>query len=132
MRLLQKKNVGACICLFVVQGLPQPQQKTDRETTTLEYTNNRKVCVEDTRPSQHTTESIYYTPWSYLCNVFVCCSIVEVLNDQKQSVSNAFQYVVLCPVAPSPSDDIPAARGQMRLQKYKNKMGNSTESVKKL
>ncbi len=29
--------------------------------------------------------------------VFVCCSIVEVLNDQKQSVSNAFQYVVYRP-----------------------------------
>ena len=38
------------------------------ETTTLEYTDTRKVCVEDTRPSQHTTESIYYTPWSYSCN----------------------------------------------------------------
>ena len=33
----KRKNVGACICLFVVQGLPQPQQKTDRETTTLRY-----------------------------------------------------------------------------------------------
>ena len=42
--------------------------------------------------------------------VFVCCSIVEVLNDQKQSVSNAFQYVVLRPAAPSSSDDITALR----------------------
>ena len=33
----KRKNVGACICLFVVQGLPQPQQKTDRETPTLRY-----------------------------------------------------------------------------------------------
>lgn len=30
-----------------------------------------------------------------------------------------FQYVVLRPVAPSPSDDIPAARGQMQVQNYK-------------
>ena len=34
-----------------------------------EYIDTRKVCVEATRASQHTTESIYYTPWSYPCNV---------------------------------------------------------------
>jgi len=33
---------------------------------------------------------------------------VEVSNSQKQSVSNAFQYVVLRPTAPSASDDITA------------------------
>jgi len=39
-------------------------------------------------------------------------SIVEVSNSQKQSVSNAFQYVVLRPTAPSASDDI-IAYGQI-------------------
>jgi len=33
----KRKNVGACICLFVVRGLPQPMRKTGRETTTLRY-----------------------------------------------------------------------------------------------
>ena len=65
-------------CLFNIRGLPQPQRKTDRETPTLEYIDTRKVCVEDTRSSQHTTESIYYTPWSYpsicLCSLFDCGS----------------------------------------------------------
>ena len=46
-------------------------------------------------------------------------SIVEVLNNQKQSVSNAFQYVVLHPSAPSSSKDIAAATGRMQLQNYK-------------
>ena len=50
------------------------------------------------------------TPAMFLISI----SIVEVSNIQKQSVSNAFQYVVLRPVAPSPSDDITAAWGQMR------------------
>ena len=48
--------------------------------------------------SQHTTESIYYTPWSYPCIVLDSNSKVpKFRNDQKQSVSNAFQYVVLHP-----------------------------------
>ena len=76
----------------------------------LEYIDTRKVCVEDSRPSQHTTESIYYTPWSYLFNVLDRYSIVVVSKVQKQCVSNAFQYVVLHPAAPSSSGDIPAIK----------------------
>lgn len=77
--------------LFIVQGLPQPQQKTDRANIHVgEYIIHRKVCVETTRASR-TLRRVYTTPRdSHPCNVFVCCSIVEVLNDQKQSVSNAF------------------------------------------
>ena len=72
---LQIKSAGAYICPFDFRGLPQPQRKTDRETPTLRYIDTRKVCVEDTRPSQHTTESIYYTPWSYPC---ICsCSLFD-------------------------------------------------------
>ena len=66
----------------------------------------------------HYGEYILHPVESHLqcsCPVFDCGSF-EV---QKQSVSNAFQYVVLRPVAPSPSDDIPAARGQMQVQNYK-------------
>ena len=67
----KRKNVGACICLSHSSGLPQPiAKRTNRETPTLEYIDTRKVCVEDSRPSQHTTESIYYTPWSYPCICF--------------------------------------------------------------
>jgi len=39
---------------------------------------------------------------------WLAISIVVVRRVQKQSVSNAFQYVVLCPTAPSASDDITA------------------------
>ena len=46
-------------------------------------------------------------------------SIVEVSNSQKQSVSNAFQYVVPHPAAPSSSEDITATMGRKHLQKYK-------------
>ena len=47
---------------------------------------------------QHTTESIYYTLRGIICTfVLDCIRFVEVSNSQKQSVSNAFSYVVLCP-----------------------------------
>ena len=36
---------------------------------------SRRACHHVT---QHTTESIYYTPWSYPCNVLDYCSIVVV------------------------------------------------------
>jgi len=39
---------------------------------------------------------------------WLAISIVVVRRVQKQSVSNAFQYVVLRPTAPSASDDITA------------------------
>ena len=58
------------------------------------------------------------TPAMFLFSVL----IVEVQNDQKQSVSNAFQYVVLRLVAPSSSDDIPAAWGRCDC-KSTNKIG---------
>ena len=45
-------------------------------------------------------------------------SIVEVLNNQKQSVSNAFRYVVLYPAALPHSLSVPS--GKMQLQKYKD------------
>ena len=41
-------------------------------------------------------------------------SIVEVSNSQKQSVSNAFQYVVLYPAAPSSSEDFIATIGRLQ------------------
>ena len=46
--------------------------------------------------------------------IFDCGSF----EDQKQSVSNAFQYVVLCPTAPSTSDDI-TAYGQIAIAKIR-------------
>ena len=78
---LQIKSAGAYICPFDFRGLPQPQRKTDRETPTQEYIDTRKVCVEDARSSQHTTESIYYTPWQSPQHLFrLANSIVEVSN----------------------------------------------------
>ena len=78
------------------------------------------MCIETTRASQHTTELyMIHPPWLSprfcLCPVFDCGSF-EV---QKQSVSNAFQYVVLHPAAPSSSEDITATMGRKHLQKYK-------------
>ena len=48
-------------------------------------------------------------------------SLVDVVvrRVQKQSVSNAFQYVVPHPAAPSSSEDITATMGRKHLQKYK-------------
>jgi hypothetical protein len=48
-----------------------------------------------------------YTPRECL-SFFVSKSRCGSSITQKQSVSNAFQYVVLCPTAPSASDDITA------------------------
>ena len=63
-------------------------RKTDRETSTLEYITTRKVCIEDTRSSQHTTESIFYTPWSYPCICSCPLSIVVVrIHKNKASVT---------------------------------------------
>ena len=62
--------------------------------------------------SQHTTESDIHTPWSYPCNVLVLCSIVVVSKVQKQSVSNAFQYVVLHPAAPPYDKGVIATMGR--------------------
>ena len=91
-RQLQIKKRG-CLHLPALLFWPTTanSKRTNRETPTLEYIDTRKVCVEDTRPSQHTTESIYYTPWSYpsIC-LGLLFSIVVVRRVQKQSVSNAF------------------------------------------
>ena len=57
-------------------------------------------------------------------------SIVEVLNNQKQSVSNAFQYVVLHPSAPSFSNDIDAAMSGCSCKSTKNMWNNSSLSEK--
>ena len=75
------------------------------------YSTPVKCASEDMVSPRSTLRScIYYTPWQSplhcSCPVFDCGSF-EV---QKQSVSNAFQYVVLCPTAPSTSDDITALR----------------------
>ena len=70
-----------------------------------------KCASEDMVSPRSTLRRVYTTPRGVTpAFVSVCCSIVEVLNDQKQSVSNAFQYVVLHPSAPSSSDDITALR----------------------
>ena len=73
-RQLQIKSAGAFICL---SHSSRPSTalviRTNRETPTLRYIDTRKVCVEDTRPSQHTTESIYYTPW---CHPSICLGLL--------------------------------------------------------
>ena len=67
------------------------------------------MCVEDARSSQHTTESIYYTPWSYPCICFDLLIRLWKFRMSKTKRRNAFQYVVLRPSAPSSSKDIIAA-----------------------
>ena len=81
----KQKNVGACICLFVVRGLPQPLRRTIRETLTFGVYNTSVKCAERLLEPHAHSESIYYTPWNYLCIVFVLSSIVVVSNNQKQS-----------------------------------------------
>ena len=49
------------------------------------YDSVNQQDINNFPKAQHTTESIYYTPWSYPCNVFVLNSIVVVSNSQKQS-----------------------------------------------
>ena len=68
-----------------------------------------------------TLRRVYTTPRGVTPTfVLVLCSIVEVLNDQKQSVSNAFQYVVHRP------------RGSSLLKEYHSQWGNSfCKSTKK-
>ena len=61
-------------------------------------------------------------------------SIVVVSKVQKQSVSNAFQYVVLHPSAPSYSKDIIAATGRCKCKdtkKFVNKVSITKKSAKK-
>ncbi len=104
----------------LLRGLPQPNWKTNRETTTLEYTDTRKVCVEDSQPSQHTTESIYYTPWNYPCNVLVQYSIVVVSKYKNKASVTPFHNVVHRP------------RGSSLLKEYHSQWGNSfCKSTKK-
>lgn len=63
-------------------------------TPTLEYIVHRKVCVEDTRSSR-TLRSLIYTPrGSHPCICFWLQFDCGSSSIQKQSVSNAFQYVV--------------------------------------
>ena len=66
--------------LFVVQGLPQPQQKTDRVNTHAgEYSTPVKCASEDIISPRSTLRRVYTTPrGATSAFVFVCCSIVEV------------------------------------------------------
>ena len=81
----KRKNVGACICPFVVRGLPQPMRKTDRETPTLEYIDYTVKCAyESNTYSRSTLRSLIYTPrGSYPCIVLVLSSIVVVSKRPK-------------------------------------------------
>jgi hypothetical protein len=80
----------------------------------------------------HYGEHILHPMESHLqcsCPVFDCGSF-EV---QKQSVSNAFQYVVLRPLAPSSSDDITALRADSNCKSTKikwEKVPNRSKSYK--
>ena len=84
-------------CLFHFKVLGNPLLKTDRVNTHVEvYINNRKVCMwGHTILAAHLRKSIYNTSVRSLLHLFLL--IVQKFLSfevQKQSVSNAFQYVV--------------------------------------
>ena len=116
----KRKNVGACICLFYFVAYHSHTGKQTEKHPTLEHIDIRKVCVEDTRPSQHTTESIYYTPWSYPCDVLDRYSIVEVSKTKNKASVTPFHNVVHRP------------RSSSLLKEYHSQWGNSfCKSTKK-
>ena len=105
---------SACSSFRAFHSLSKNRQRN----THVEVYKYTVKCASEGMVSPRSTlrSCIYYTPWSYPCNVLDRYSIVEVSKTKKQSVSNAFQYVVLCPTAPSSPDDI-IAYGQIAIAK---------------
>ena len=81
--------------------------------------------------SQHTTEMLIHTPWQSLSIVSDRYPIVVVSKVQKQSVSNAFQYVVLHLAAPHISLCFPAIRADSKC-KDNNFFWKQSKRIQKL
>ena len=82
---LHKKNVGACICLFVFEAYHSlnGKQSEKHPRGSIQYTV--KCATETTRVSR-TLRRVYATPCgSHPSNVFDRYSIVVVSKNQKQS-----------------------------------------------
>lgn len=84
-------------CLFDNLAYHSHSKKQTKQIPTFGVYETSVKCAWRYSYPQHTTESIYNTPWHYsffcFCLLFDCGSSIA----QKQSVSNAFSYVVLCP-----------------------------------
>ena len=128
-----RKNVGACICLFVVRGLPQPMRKTVRETSTHGvYRYTVKCASEDMVSPRSTLRRVYTTPrGSHPCNVLVLSSIVVVSKRPKTKRDNAFS---ICSAPPSGSAHLsehPSHYGQIAFAKVQRKKEIMKEKVAK-
>ena len=125
--------MGACICLFVVRGLPQPMRKTVRETSTHGvYRYTVKCASEDMVSPRSTLRRVYTTPrGSHPCNVLVLSSIVVVSKRPKTKRDNAFS---ICSAPPSGSAHLsehPSYYGQIAFAKVQRKMEIMKEKEEK-
>ena len=112
------KSVGAYICLFdfaVYHNLANKQTEKHPLGSIL-YTV--KCACEDVVSPHSTLRRVYiYTPWQSLRQCFCWqfeCGSFEI---QKQSVSNAFQYVVLYPVGSALHREHHSQYGQIAITK---------------
>ena len=110
---IQKSGCLTSACLLF-EAFHSLCGKQNRVNTHVEvYKTPVKCASEDMVSPRSTLRRVYTTPRGVTSALFsTAYSIVEVSNSQKQSVSNAFQYVVLRPSAPSFSNDIAAALGR--------------------
>jgi len=122
----KKENVGAHICLFLFAVFHNRCNKQTEKHPRGSILYTVKCAGEETRSSQHTTESICYTPWQLPLHCFGLHSICGSFEQPKTKRDNAFQYVVLR-LAIGSSRRV-ALSGQMRLQSYiKKTKSNSVE-----
>ena len=104
----EKRGCLTSACsIFEVLG--NPLQETDRVNTHAgEYSIPVKCASEDMVRPRSTLRRVYTTPRGVTPAMFLSSFRCGSSNTQKQSVSNAFQYVVLHPAAQSSSENIAA------------------------
>ena len=108
----KRKNVGACICLFDNQAYHSLEENRQRNNHVEVYRYTVKCASEDMVSPRSTLRRVYTTPRGVTSSMFLSSIRCGSSIVQKQSVSNAFQYVVLHPTAPSSSEDITATMGR--------------------
>ena len=82
-------------CLFDNLAYHSHSKKQTKQIPTFGVYDTSVKCAWRYSYPQHTTESIYNTPWQLLSFCFRLLFDCGSSNIQKQSVSNAFNYVVL-------------------------------------
>ena len=105
-----QKNVGACICPFCIQAYHSLEENRQRNNHVEVYRYTVKCASEDMVSPRSTLRRVYTTPRGVTPAMFLSSFRCGSSNTQKQSVSNAFQYVVPCPSAQLFSKSITASR----------------------